>query len=96
MMWKQCLIVVSLLWLGGCSQHGVTRYQVEEPERFPILRAIGYAVVDVQPGPSQGEKMLQAIRASKLDAYRELEALQKKGVAPGRLQDFYRRLRRKK
>ena len=31
----------------------------------------------------------------KLDAYRELEALQKKGVAPGRLQDFYRRLRRK-
>ena len=32
----------------------------------------------------------------KLDAYRELEALQKKGVAPGRLQDFYRRLRRKK
>ena len=32
----------------------------------------------------------------KLDAYRELEALQKKGVAPGRLQEFYRRLRRKK
>ena len=64
-MWKQCLIVVSLLWLGGCSQNGVTRYQVEEPERFPILRAIGYAVVDVQPGPSQGEKMLQAIREEK-------------------------------
>lgn len=72
MMWKQCLIVASVLWLGACSQQGVTRYQMEEPERFPILRAVGYAVVDVQPGPSKGEKMLQAIRASKLDAYREL------------------------
>lgn len=32
----------------------------------------------------------------KQEAYRELEALIKKGVAPGQLQDFYRRLRDKR
>ena len=37
-----------------------------------MLKAVGYAVIDIQPGPSQSEKMLQAIRASKMDAYREL------------------------
>ena len=37
-----------------------------------ILRATGYAIISKQPGPSQDEKTLQAMRASKLDAYREL------------------------
>ena len=44
----------------------------EQPNAFPILRATGYAIISKQPGPSQDEKTLQAMRASKLDAYREL------------------------
>ena len=71
-MWKRIVVVAWLLGLTACSNTSTTRYQVEEPERFPILHAIGYGIVDVQPGPSKNEKMLQAMRASKLDAYREL------------------------
>ena len=71
-MWQRLLIGSMALWLVACSSNGVTRYQVEEPDRFPVLHAVGYAIVDVQPGPSRAEKMLQDLRASKLDAYREL------------------------
>lgn len=39
---------------------------------YPVLRATGYAVYSKQPGPTKADKMLQAMRASKLDAYREL------------------------
>lgn len=73
MMWQRGLMIgAAALLLAACSRDGVTRYQIEEPERFPVLHAVGYAIVDVQPGPSRSEKMLQALRASKLDAYREL------------------------
>ena len=71
-MWKRIVMAAWLLGLTACSNNSTTRYQVEEPERFPVLHAIGYGIVDVQPGPSKNEKMLQAMRASKLDAYREL------------------------
>lgn len=71
-MWKRIVVVAWLLGLTACSNTSTTRYQVEEPDRFPVLHAIGYGIVDVQPGPSKNEKMLQAMRASKLDAYREL------------------------
>lgn len=71
-MWQRWVIGSAVLLLTACSHDGVTRYQIEEPERFPVLHAVGYAIVDVQPGPSRSEKMLQALRASKLDAYREL------------------------
>ncbi len=71
-MWQRLFIGSMALWLVACASNSVTRYQVEEPSRFPVLRAVGYAIVDVQPGPSRAEKTLQALRASKLDAYREL------------------------
>ncbi len=45
---------------------------VNEPDEFPILRASGYAVVSRQKGPSETEKQIQAMRASKIEAYREL------------------------
>ncbi|MFG0833852.1 LPP20 family lipoprotein [Aeromonas bivalvium] len=62
------------LLLTGCSGNRVVEYgnSASEPDDFPVLRAVGYGVIDIQPGPSQAEKMLQAIRASKMDAYREL------------------------
>ena len=61
------------LLLTACSGNRVVNYdQGEKPDDFPVLKAVGYAVIDIQPGPSQSEKMLQAIRASKMDADREL------------------------
>lgn len=65
-----CLLA---LLLTACSGNRVVDYDVaEKPDDFPVLKAVGYAVINIQPGPSQSEKMLQAIRASKMDAYREL------------------------
>ena len=61
------------LLLTARSGNRVVNYDVaEQPADFPVLKAVGYAVIAIQPGPSQSEKMLQAIRASKMDAYREL------------------------
>lgn len=65
-----CLLA---LLLTACSGNRVVNYDAaQKPDDFPVLKAVGYGVIDIQPGPSQGEKVLQAIRASKMDAYREL------------------------
>ena len=65
--------LIMALLLSACSGNRVVNYdQGEKQDDFPVLKAVGYAVIDIQPGPSQSEKMLQAIRASKMDAYREL------------------------
>ncbi len=48
------------------SDSGVSR-----PDEFPILHATGYASISRQSG-SQAEREIKAMRASKLDAYREL------------------------
>ncbi|MGY3925748.1 LPP20 family lipoprotein [Aeromonas simiae] len=69
---KAILSLLLLTLLAGCSNNRVTNFTNQEPDDFPVLRAVGYAVINIQPGPSQDEKMLQAIRASKMDAYREL------------------------
>ncbi|MDO2947202.1 LPP20 family lipoprotein [Aeromonas simiae] len=69
---KAILSLLLLTLLAGCSNNRVTNFTNQEPDNFPVLRAVGYAVINIQPGPSQDEKMLQAIRASKMDAYREL------------------------
>ncbi|QFI55472.1 LPP20 family lipoprotein [Aeromonas simiae] len=69
---KAILSLLLLALLAGCSNNRVTNFTNQEPDDFPVLRAVGYAVINIQPGPSQDEKMLQAIRASKMDAYREL------------------------
>lgn len=47
-------------------------WQYEEPKNFPIIRAVGYAPITAQPGDSAEIKNIMAMRASKLDAYREL------------------------
>ncbi|AHV36222.1 TPA: LPP20 family lipoprotein [Aeromonas hydrophila] len=66
-----CLLALLLTACSGGNR--VVNYGGNnKPDDFPVLKAVGYAVIDIQPGPSQSEKMLQAIRASKMDAYREL------------------------
>ncbi|MBT1062846.1 LPP20 family lipoprotein [Bowmanella sp. Y26] len=60
--------------LTGCSTFYDKQVEWEyiEPESYPLLKAVGYAPIAAQQGSSDTVKMLQAIKASKLDAYREL------------------------
>lgn len=48
------------------------QWEQVRPEQFVVLHAIGYAPIEKQMGNSREAKILQAVRASKIDAYREL------------------------
>ena len=74
---------LTLLSAGGCAnfwstmsftdgESSVGGPQVRKPDDFPVLRATGYAIVSRQPGPTRTDRTLQAMRASKIEAYREL------------------------
>lgn len=52
------------------SRH--VEWQTVEPESYPVLTAVGYAPIESQRGGSDSVRTLMAIKASKLDAYREL------------------------
>ena len=80
---KSLVMVMGLMLLAGCGTNFLTSTTisknlyytdtgVNEPEDFPVLRATGYAVISRQKGPSETEKEIQALRASKIEAYREL------------------------
>lgn len=47
-------------------------WETIEPEEYPVLNAVGYAPINAQIGVNVSSKRLMAIKASKLDAYREL------------------------
>lgn len=64
------LSMAALSLLTGCSQNiKVDEKTVQENYEFV---AVGYAAMDAQQGESEDIKMLNAIKASKLDAYKEL------------------------
>lgn len=60
--------------MSGCtslfSKH--VEWETIEPERYPTIRAVGYAPISAQQGNDDTTRMLMAIKASKLEAYREL------------------------
>jgi|TARA_R110000868_G_scaffold265771_2_gene524698 hypothetical protein len=62
------------LCLTGCSNlfNKHVEWETVAPETFPVISAVGYAPISVQKGASESSKMLMALKASKLDAYREL------------------------
>ena len=62
------------LLLSGCSPlfNRHVEYADVKPEAFPVLHAVGYAPISAQQGAESQIKMLQAMKASKLDAYKEL------------------------
>jgi len=73
MKYLRLLILATLVSLTGCTLlEKNTVYDIKEPKSFPVLKAVGYAALSSQPGNSESERMLNAMRASKLDAYREL------------------------
>jgi hypothetical protein len=65
---------MALSSLTACSSFNdkYIEYQVEPPTEFAVIRATGYAPISSQPGSNKTAKMLNAIQASKLAAYREL------------------------
>ena len=67
-------IILWVLLLGGCSSLYNTYLEWEylNPDEYPVLEAVGYASISAQPGASKDARMLNAIKVSKLEAYREL------------------------
>ena len=68
------LITLSLfiVLISACTSVKHIKYRLKAPETFTTLHAIGYAPISAQLGDSKTAKILNAMRASKLDAYREL------------------------
>ncbi|WP_299569707.1 LPP20 family lipoprotein [uncultured Shewanella sp.] len=67
------LMSVAALSLGGCASNDkYVQWETEAPEQFPTLTAIGYAPLKTQPAKDQSHKVLMAMQASKIAAYREL------------------------
>ena len=71
---KLLFVTASTLVVSSCSsiydKH--VQWQVVEPEVFPIIRGIGYAPISLQKSEHQTQRMLMAIKASKIAAYSEL------------------------
>ncbi len=71
---KKAMLLISLILLSACS-HFVDKevvYETVPPATFPVLKAVGFAPLAEQSGDSPEQRMLQAMKASKLEAYREL------------------------
>ena len=86
---KAMLISVMALLLAGCDTMGYyynkaqnNRQEEAEYSSVPqvdprprIITATGYAPISLQPGQTKEQKVLMAMRASKLRAYQELTAI---------------------
>lgn len=71
---KICIITGIIGLMSGCttlfSKH--VEWETVEPESYPTIRAVGYAPISGQQGSDETTRTLMAIKASKLEAYREL------------------------
>ena len=68
------LFLIATISLAGCAsifdKH--VEYKYIEPDNYPVLSAVGYAPISAQPGKNESQRTLMALKASKLEAYREL------------------------
>ncbi len=71
---RTTLFFIATVSLAGCSsvfdKH--VQYKYVEPDSYPVLKAVGYAPISAQPGNNDTQRSLMALKASKLEAYREL------------------------
>ena len=71
---RSLAVVVAVLIATGCTsmfdKH--VEWETVEPTEYPVLTAVGYAPIGSQMGVNDAEKNIMAMKASKLDAYREL------------------------
>ncbi|MBA6389481.1 LPP20 family lipoprotein [Colwellia sp. BRX10-3] len=67
-------VFISAIVLSACSsvfdKH--VEWQNIKPEKFPVLTAIGQAPISLQKSQHKTQRMLMAIKASKIAAYAEL------------------------
>ena len=71
------IIAIAAITLGGCTMSMTGNQTVEPMEKTPIYKkeviiSTGYANISAQKSKNQAQRRLMAIRASKLDAYRNL------------------------
>ena len=72
------LPLAAMIAVTGCNSTSVFRNftfgdnGVRRPNEFPVLRETGYASISRQPGATAELKQVKAMRASKIEAYREL------------------------
>ncbi|WP_394128847.1 LPP20 family lipoprotein [Shewanella maritima] len=70
---NKVLLLIGAIVLSGCvSQDKYVQWETEAPNSFPTITAVGYAPLEGQPGNSQSQKVINAMQASKIAAYREL------------------------
>lgn len=88
-MLKWPLVLLALITLAGCDTlhyeyeraktglKGATTGHSTEVANAPsrIIRATGYAPISLQRGQSRSQQIINAMRASKLQAYKELAAI---------------------
>ncbi|KHD24219.1 flagellar protein FlgP [Vibrio caribbeanicus] len=62
---KKVFLLAIVMMMAGCQPLGTMRAE-------DWLTAVGYASISEQKGRNEEEKQVRAMRASKIDAYREL------------------------
>ncbi|MDP5254258.1 MULTISPECIES: flagellar assembly lipoprotein FlgP [unclassified Vibrio] len=62
---RSALMIITVLWLAACQPLQTIRDD-------NTLVAVGYATISEQKGRNDEERRVRAMRASKIDAYREL------------------------
>lgn len=71
---RSFFIASLLLMTSACSlfydKH--VQWQTVKPETFPVLSATGFAPISMQKSTHETQRMLMAIKASKIAAYAEL------------------------
>lgn len=71
---KILITAASILLIASCSsvhdKH--VQWQAVAPKVFPIISGIGYAPISLQKSSHKTQRMLMAIKASKIAAYLEL------------------------
>ncbi|TPH17119.1 LPP20 family lipoprotein [Litorilituus lipolyticus] len=72
--YKVTIMLMAILFLSACSslydKH--VEWETVKPEHFPVLHGVGYAPISLQKSTHETQRMLMAIKASKLAAYAEL------------------------
>jgi len=71
---KILFILVSSILISACSSVYDKHVQWEtiKPETFPVIHGVGYAPISLQKSEHKTQRMLMAIKASKIAAYAEL------------------------
>ncbi|MGS0682840.1 LPP20 family lipoprotein [Shewanella sp. 125m-7] len=69
---KAVILFVALTLCACSAQDRYVQYETQAPTSFPKLTAIGYAPLETQPAAVHSQRVLMAMQASKIAAYREL------------------------